>query len=490
MNAMSKPAIAADELAIFVLSKMYGKHTIIYNKARPWSTLDPPYLMSETELHDNCQIHLVYVGKDSYGILRHKPFTETIAPLSVETMLEPMKLRKTSKGHCQNEPWDLSIQHSDLSVDVPEDRLTVDSNNTSTEHANLHDEELVTPISIPEPGENVEISSFDETAIPVNKHVETADLCYSMSEVKLYRLTNSELEKYLGKMPNDKIPSVHAKGDNTGAGSNSDVKQSPSCTAYSRSCRPLRTAASKPTYVDAEENDSDVSTAVLKGENRTSRSKPSSSGPSASRIAAQNKRTRTLEVGLKPSKVYKRSNSPTYSITSSGASECHSDHDENDSDVTFDGFEPLTEEDQEKLTKLGKLRTVEYGLKKRKRVHSYICHEGGCTFVGKSIRKLNEHHIKSHKNVLCESCNKSFKTPSSLKRHSYSHGELKFPCDQCDEAFAFQSELTFHKTVHRNIPTFKCLSKNCNKVYKSANELNKHILKHSRNGLGLWGKQL
>ena len=69
MNVMSKPNVAADELAIFALSKMYGKHTVIYNKARPWSTLDPPYLMSETELHDNCQIHLVYVGKDSYGIL-------------------------------------------------------------------------------------------------------------------------------------------------------------------------------------------------------------------------------------------------------------------------------------------------------------------------------------------------------------------------------------------------------------------------------------
>ena len=65
-----------------------------------------------------------------------------------------------------------------------------------------------------------------------------------------------------------------------------------------------------------------------------------------------------------PSKVYKCSNSPTYSITSIGASKCHSDHDETDSDVTFDSFEPLTEEDQEKLTKLGKLRTVEYGLKK------------------------------------------------------------------------------------------------------------------------------
>ena len=69
---------------------------------------------------------------------------------------------------------------------------------------------------------------------------------------------------------------------------------------------------------------------------------------------------------MKVSNVYKWSDSPTYSITSSGASECHSDHDEDDdSDATFEGFEPLTEEDQEKLTKLGKLRTIEYGLKKR-----------------------------------------------------------------------------------------------------------------------------
>ena len=68
---------------------------------------------------------------------------------------------------------------------------------------------------------------------------------------------------------------------------------------------------------------------------------------------------------MKASKVYKRSDSPTYSITSSGVSECHSDHDEDDSDATFEGFEPLTEEDQEKLTKLGKLRTVEYGLKEK-----------------------------------------------------------------------------------------------------------------------------
>ena len=149
---------------------------------------------------------------------------------------------------------------------------------------------------------------------------------------------------------------------------------------------------------------------VPKADNKIPRSKPSSSGPSASRIAAQNKRTVTPKFGLKASNVYKQSDSPTYSITSSGASECYSNHeDDTDSDATFEGFDPLTEEDQEKLTKLGKLQTTEYGLKKRKQVWSYICHEGRCTFVGKSIRELNEHHIKLHNDVVCEVCNQNYK---------------------------------------------------------------------------------
>ena len=122
-------------------------------------------------------------------------------------------------------------------------------------------------------------------------------------------------------------------------------------------------------YADPEDSDSDASAVVPKADNKTPQSKPSSSGPSASRIAVQNKKTIAPEFGLKASNVYKWSDSPTYSITSSGAS----DHDEDtDSDATFEGFNLLTEEDQEKLTKLGKLRTTEYGLKKRKRGWVYL----------------------------------------------------------------------------------------------------------------------
>ena len=261
--------------------------------------------MTETELHDNCQIHLVYVGKDSYGILRHKPFAETAAPLSVESMLEPMKLRKTPKKQCQNEPWDLSIRHSDQPADISTGGSSLDNNNSSKDQAIVHDEEQLTPF--PEPGENVEVGCFCEMAVPVNQWMKTDDLCYTVSEVKLHRLMNSELEKYLGKLPNENYLTVCVKGDNKGTASNTSAEQSPQahtshkpvpCTAYSRSGRPLRTTASRQMYVDPADSDSDVSAVVPKADNKTPCSKPNSSGPSVSRIVAQNKKNSCTRVWL------------------------------------------------------------------------------------------------------------------------------------------------------------------------------------------------
>ena len=83
----------------------------------------------------------------------------------------------------------------------------------------MHDEE--------QPGENVEVACFGEMAVPVNQQMETDDLCYTVSEVKLYRLMDSELEKYLGKLPNENYMTVHAKGDHNGTASNKNAEQSP-----------------------------------------------------------------------------------------------------------------------------------------------------------------------------------------------------------------------------------------------------------------------
>ena len=190
-----------------------------------------------------------------------------------------MKLRKTPKRQCQNEPWDLSIQHPNQPADTLTGGSSLDNNNSSKDQALVHDEEQLTPI--PEPGENIEVGCFGEMAVPVNQWMETDNLCYTVSEVKLYRLTKSKLEKYLGKLPNKNYPTVCVKGDNNGTASNTNAEQSAQahtsrqpvpCTAYSRSGRPLQTTASRQTYADHEDSDSDVNAVVPKVDNKTPRS--------------------------------------------------------------------------------------------------------------------------------------------------------------------------------------------------------------------------
>ena len=79
------------------------------NASKPWSTLEPDGEMHEEELFENCQIPLAYMGKDQYATLHRKPFIKSAAPPMLKSMLEPMKLKNTSKRLCQQEPMDLSL---------------------------------------------------------------------------------------------------------------------------------------------------------------------------------------------------------------------------------------------------------------------------------------------------------------------------------------------------------------------------------------------
>ena len=71
---MSKPEVAADELAIYALSRFFNRHTLIYTNVRPWTTLAPEHSPSVEVAHSKCQTHLVYLGQNMYGILRPRPF--------------------------------------------------------------------------------------------------------------------------------------------------------------------------------------------------------------------------------------------------------------------------------------------------------------------------------------------------------------------------------------------------------------------------------
>ena len=100
--------VPADELAIFALSRFYSRHTIIYTSVCPWTTLAPEHFNSIDEAHNRCQTHLVYLGQHMYGVLRPRPFENIEAPLSVDEVLNPMRLCQTNYPQ-QQEPLNLSV---------------------------------------------------------------------------------------------------------------------------------------------------------------------------------------------------------------------------------------------------------------------------------------------------------------------------------------------------------------------------------------------
>ena len=104
-----------------------------------------------------------------------------------------------------------------------------------------------------------------------------------------------------------------------------------------------------------------------------------------------------------------------------------------------------------------------------------------CTEIFSTVKELKTHHRKDHGIVKCPRCERYFSTQSSLDRHSYSHGELKFSCDVCGKGFAFQSRLNQHMTVYIS-NKLSCPKKKCDKQFKNIWDLNRHMRCHTKGG--------
>ena len=69
LTAMDNETTACDEFFLFTLSRMHYQHTVVYTMKRSWTTLCVYSHMGEEEIHAACDLHLIYLGQDVYGLL-------------------------------------------------------------------------------------------------------------------------------------------------------------------------------------------------------------------------------------------------------------------------------------------------------------------------------------------------------------------------------------------------------------------------------------
>ena len=74
ISKMSYWGNCGDALAIYVMSDMYGVHTCVVTKSKPWTTVSNTFQGTDIGILKLCQVKLVYLGNHKYGKLIPKEF--------------------------------------------------------------------------------------------------------------------------------------------------------------------------------------------------------------------------------------------------------------------------------------------------------------------------------------------------------------------------------------------------------------------------------
>ena len=75
ITQMEWPTSICDEFMLYVLSRLFYRHTMVHTLKGTWSTVHTDNPLDVESLHDKCDIHLVYLGEYMYGELRPLPMT-------------------------------------------------------------------------------------------------------------------------------------------------------------------------------------------------------------------------------------------------------------------------------------------------------------------------------------------------------------------------------------------------------------------------------
>ena len=126
----------------------------------------------------------------------------------------------------------------------------------------------------------------------------------------------------------------------------------------------------------------------------------------------------------------------------------------------------------------GKLEVKEYGIKKKTENEKLKFKCVQCPMRFKTRKECNKHYVDTHQPLLCDKCNKVFKTPASLSLRQYDHEELRFTCKRCGKGFHFKGQLAQHKVDHRTTRTFQCMHSGCGRWFKRKGDLVLHLETH------------
>ena len=125
-NIMCAVTTPADELAIFALSRLYRRHSVVYTKDKTWSTIGTSTPMNEKDVYYQCDLKFILMGKGHYVQLVRKPLVSMpVVPL------QPMESVYES-GYYEDAAPIENMTNTNVVPDIPSIEQSSPNGNTST----------------------------------------------------------------------------------------------------------------------------------------------------------------------------------------------------------------------------------------------------------------------------------------------------------------------------------------------------------------------
>ena len=128
-NAMFMKDTPSDEIALYVLCKMYHHHVAMVTSAKIWSTVECDTPMSDEELLSLCDLCLLYIEPGVFGKLKLKPAMPPAPPhLILESALDILPPDVSSNSDARGSTLNLMTCHtSPINVDTGKNDWNIDA---------------------------------------------------------------------------------------------------------------------------------------------------------------------------------------------------------------------------------------------------------------------------------------------------------------------------------------------------------------------------
>ena len=476
---------SADELALYALSDLTKQHTVVITSTKPWSTVHPDVVLKDIHgLLDVCSVKLLYLGNNKFGRLRRRPQnygtsvmvnlpvfpgTETPCIQEMETACSLLLINAQETDIQETGDETLELQEPTVTYNAPPNVEPIPDLMDLTSMLGPHHEELINN-GFSDAMEHIVgwvLVSTAPTALNVPDAVDSmcapSVLVETAAERKPeYVLVNPKIEQQIKQcsIKLTKIDSVLSYIPKQ----NLCQALMPAGRLHTRSmCTPKppkrgRGRKASLRIVNYKEPDTTSEEEVSRKRLLVKpRAKPGASGPSDDRINSQNNKTVHPTQRLLPIK----SDTPITSST-----------DKDNSDAATEPYEP-TDEDEMPDAPKGAFKITVKSLKKTKKYYCKYCDKWF-----DSSKNLTDHHQKCHKILYCKKCNRAFNNPTTYSRHLKGYSSKGQICTICGKAFAYESQLKTHQSVHSKI-RHKCTYKSCTRDFKNIGDLTRHFKQHN-----------